>query len=140
MIGISDHHSGYKILMMGDCSVKIARDVRFYEDIFPFRKTPMGELQWMNPTDCPQPHNVETGQFIDPFVSTSQNSAQIDADLASLYTENGTFVNSSSSTKIGKSFYCAAEGVEDELVVSSLLESRESVVNGMILSTPEVLQ
>jgi hypothetical protein len=137
VIGVSDNHSGYKILMMGDRSVKIARDVRFYEDIFPFRKTPMGELQWMNPSDCPQPHNAETGRFIDPFVSTSQNSAQIDADLASLYAKSGTFVNSSSSTKIGKSLHCAAEGVEDELVLSSFLESRESIVNGMILSTPE---
>jgi hypothetical protein len=74
VIGVSDNHSGYKILMMGDRSVKIARDVQFYEDIFPFHKTPMGELQWMNPSDCPQPHNAETGQFIDPFVSTCELS------------------------------------------------------------------
>lgn len=36
VIGISDHHNGYKVLMMGDQSVKIACNVQFYEDIFPF--------------------------------------------------------------------------------------------------------
>ena len=87
MIGVSDQHSGYKVLMLGDRTVKIARDVRFYEDIFPFRRSSVSELEWMNPSDCPQVENVEAGRFTDPFIRNGWTSQSMrrDSDLASLY-------------------------------------------------------
>lgn len=86
LLGISDHHSGYKVLMIGDRTVKVARDVRFYEEIFPFRRSPMTDLRWMNPQDCPEISSNELGVFKDPFVLPSAGSKrQRDTELSSLY-------------------------------------------------------
>ena len=49
LLGISDRHSAYKIMLLSDRSIKIAKDVRFYEDVFPFRRNPSINLQELNP-------------------------------------------------------------------------------------------
>jgi hypothetical protein len=56
-IGISDCHSAYKIELLSNRGVKIARDVRFYEDCFPYRQNPTNDLQWLNPKDIPIGHH-----------------------------------------------------------------------------------
>ena len=39
VLGMSSKHSAYKILMLGSRKIKISKDVRFYENIFPFRSS-----------------------------------------------------------------------------------------------------
>ena len=89
LMGVSEVHSGYKVHMLQSGSIKVARDVRFYEDIYPFRKSPSTDLQWMNPLDCPRPTAdvSSVGSFTDPFVQLDQVStkARRDANLADLY-------------------------------------------------------
>ena len=88
-MGVSEVHSGYKVHILHTGSIKIARDVRFYEDIYPFRRNPSTDLQWMNPLDCPRPTTDadSIGSFTDPFVQLDQVSTQArrDASLADLY-------------------------------------------------------
>ena len=85
LLGMSDQHSAYKILLLGSRQVKIARDVRFYEDIFPFRRGPVSELQWLNPEDCPQMPEHEPGVFQDPFMAPEALAKQRNIDMATLY-------------------------------------------------------
>jgi hypothetical protein len=53
MMGISDQYSGYKIQMLDGANIKISRDVRFYEDIYPYRMEPVRPMTIHNPLDCP---------------------------------------------------------------------------------------
>ena len=137
LLGISDQHSGYKVLMLGDRSVKVARDVRFYEDIFPFRRSPVGELEWMNPVDVPQVGHVETGNFRDPFITNQagMNRAQIDSNLASLYQPVSISKDmDSSDNKEAQVYECVAEGVDN--IGMSLMN--DALFEGAILSINEI--
>ncbi|EPS58475.1 hypothetical protein M569_16339, partial [Genlisea aurea] len=89
LMGISDTHNGYKVHMLHNGSIKIARDVQFYEDIYPFRKSPSTDLQWMNPLDCPRSldSTEKGGSFVDPFVRLDipSSEARRNTELADLY-------------------------------------------------------
>ena len=43
-LGASDKHSAHRILMLETKKMCISRDVRFYEDVFPFRFEPSTDL------------------------------------------------------------------------------------------------
>ena len=89
MLGISENHSGYRVQMLQDKTVRIARDVRFYEEIFPYRRSPSIELQWMNPMDVPAPSGTELGVFRDPFIQ-NVGHARDEVDKIELYSRVGT--------------------------------------------------
>ncbi|EPS63214.1 hypothetical protein M569_11573 [Genlisea aurea] len=89
LMGMSPEHSGYRVHMLNDGSIRVARDVQFFEDIYPFRKGPITDLQWMNPLDCPKSSLIEesSGVYKDAFLKLDHMSSKIrrDADLADLY-------------------------------------------------------
>jgi hypothetical protein len=74
-IGISDRHSAYKIELMCDKTVKVARDVRFYEDVFPYRQNPSNDLQWLNPMDLPTVQH-EADEALDPLNEIRKMTAE----------------------------------------------------------------
>jgi hypothetical protein len=60
-LGISEKHSGYRILMLESKKMKVSCDVRFYEDVYPYRIEPSTDLTRLNPIDCPQPNKKDEG-------------------------------------------------------------------------------
>ena len=70
-LGFSDNHSAYKMYMLGSRKVKIARDVRFYEEIFPFRNNPSSDLSSMNPYEVPNEVKDRSDEFDPLGLSTS---------------------------------------------------------------------
>ena len=52
LIGVSDRHSAYKIWMLEDKKVVISRDVRFYEEVFPYKSDLIVDLMLLNPIEC----------------------------------------------------------------------------------------
>jgi hypothetical protein len=51
LLGFADHHSAYCLEMIGSKEIKIARNVMFFEEVFPYRVSPSMELRWINPRD-----------------------------------------------------------------------------------------
>ena len=72
-LGFSDVHSAYKIYMLGSRKFKIARDIRFYEDIFPFRGNPVTDLSRMNPEDAPYEVKDRSDEFDPLGISLSRS-------------------------------------------------------------------
>lgn len=136
VLGVSDQHSGYKVLLLENRKVKVARDVRFYEDIFPFRRSAVGELQWMNPIDVPSVGYAEAGTFRDPFLTGHAESSKTirDSELASLYRPIEVVKDTSVSDKSSSSDNYVAEGVKNE--GKSLM--MEAVLDGAILTINEI--
>ena len=69
MLGFSEKHSAYKIMLTGDRSFKIAWDVRFYEDVFPYRRNPSINLQELNPIKFNPANDEITPDDNDPLQS-----------------------------------------------------------------------
>jgi hypothetical protein len=53
-LGASEKHAAYRVMVLADRKSKVSKDVRFYEDIFPFCMEPGVDLTRLNPVDCPQ--------------------------------------------------------------------------------------
>jgi len=82
MIGVLDHHSTYKIKMLHSKGVKIACDIRFYEDVFPYRQNPMNDLKWLNPKDMPMAKR-DTDEILDPLSEIQEKDPE--HELQQLY-------------------------------------------------------
>ena len=67
LLGVSEKHSAYKIMILSDRSIKIAKDVKFYEDVFPYRKDPSISLQQMNPVPYRSAQDEDMSSNADPF-------------------------------------------------------------------------
>jgi hypothetical protein len=52
-LGASEKHSGYRILMLESKKMKVSCDIRFYEDVYPYRMEPSTNLTCLNPIDYP---------------------------------------------------------------------------------------
>ena len=81
MVGFADHHSAYMMEIIDTKEIKIARNVMFFEEIFPYRVSPSTEIKWINPRDLPaiERTNRESG---DPFASSIRDP---DEELRNLY-------------------------------------------------------
>ncbi|EPS57321.1 hypothetical protein M569_17496 [Genlisea aurea] len=166
LMGMSDAHSGYKIHMLQNNEIKIARDVWFYEEVFPYRKNPTNDLQWMNPLDCPKPEDDERvpDGFEDPFVKSRENTNETRriSELSNLYKEkvfqiNNTLlkITSSVSSVISDEPAVVTEGVEklestnfgEEVICSGKQDVydfsqkdiiKDCMVDGVILNVAEL--
>jgi hypothetical protein len=137
LLGISELHSGYKVLLLSDRSVKVARDIRFYEETFPYRQNPAIDLQWMNPTDMPNLDVDHAGIFVDPFIQNdAKPNAELEKERILIYNQRlpssaVTFpVHSSDANRI---LNVITEGVENPE-----LSFKDLTADGIILSIPEV--
>jgi hypothetical protein len=142
LLGISDVHSGYKVHMLHNNQVKVARDVCFYKEIFPFHQSPMTDLQWMNPIDCPRPDESIIGQFQDPFLAGLQlkPSAQRSAEHADLYTKKTDILNEYGEETFGKVHNVTSlviEGVENGCAMTKR-NMDMMIYKGVLLNMSEI--